>query len=61
MAYDPKELVELPAEVLALAAEVRAATSATGDGGSKITREERRRVFKAAARLAWIFVRDGLD
>ena len=59
--YDPAELVELPAEVLALVAEVRAATSNAGDGGAKVTREERKRVLKAAARLAWVLVRDGLD
>jgi hypothetical protein len=61
MAYDPKELVELPAEILALVAEVKAATAATSAGGTKITREERKQVFKAAARLVWVMVRDGLD
>jgi len=59
--FDPSELVELPAEVLALVAEVRNATANTGDGGTKVTREERKRILKAAARLAWVIVRDGLD
>ena len=61
MPYDPKELVELPAEIIALVAEVKAATAVTSDGGTKVTREERKRVFKAAARLVWVMVRDGLD
>lgn len=59
--YDPAELVELPAEIIALVVEVKAATAATSDGGTKVTREERKRVFKAAARLVWVMVRDGLD
>lgn len=61
MPYDPKELVELPAEIIALVAEVKAATAATSEGGTKVTREEQKRVFKAAARLVWVMVRDGLD
>lgn len=59
--FDPSELVELPTEVLALVAEVRNATASAGDGGTKVTREERKRILKAAARLAWVIVRDGLD
>lgn len=59
--YDPAELVELPAEIIALVTEVKSATASTSEGGTKVTREERKRVFKAAARLVWVMVRDGLD
>lgn len=61
MPYDPKELVALPADVVALVAELRAATALSGDGGAKVTREERRRIIRAAARLAWVMARDALD
>jgi hypothetical protein len=59
--YDPAELVELPTEVLAVITEMRAATRASGDGGTKVTRAERRRVVKAALHLAYVLTRDGLD
>jgi len=59
--YDPAELIELPAEVLALIAEVRSATRADGDGGTKITRGERKRLVKALLHLAFVLTRDGLD
>jgi hypothetical protein len=61
MPYDPKELVELPAEIIALVAEVKDATSASSAGGTKVTREERRRIIRAAMQLAWTMIRDGLD
>jgi hypothetical protein len=61
MPYDPVELVELPTEVLAVITEMRAATRASGDGGTKVTRAERRRVVKAALHLAYVLTRDGLD
>jgi hypothetical protein len=61
MPYDPAELVELPTEVLAVITEMRAATRASGDGGTKVTRAERRRVVKAALHLAYVLTRDGLD
>lgn len=61
MPYDPAELVELPAEVLAVIAEIRSATRAGGDGGTKVTRGERKRIVKAALHLAYVLGRDGLD
>jgi hypothetical protein len=59
--YDPAELIELPAEVLALIAEVRSATRADGDGGTKITKGERKKLVKALLHLAFVLTRDGLD
>lgn len=59
--YDPVELVELPIEVLAVINEMRAATRAGGDGGTKITRAERRRIVRAALHLAYVLTRDGID
>jgi hypothetical protein len=59
--YDPAELIELPAEVLALIAEVRSATRAEGDGGTKITKGERKKLVKALLHLAFVLTRDGLD
>ena len=59
--YDPVELIELPIEVLAVINEMRAATRAGGDGGTKITRAERRRIVRAALHLAYVLTRDGID
>jgi hypothetical protein len=59
--YTPDELVELPAEILSLIAEVRSATRANGDGGTKITKAERKRLVKAVLHLAFVLSRDGLD
>ena len=61
MPYDPVELVELPTEVLAVITEMRAATRASSDGGTKITRAERRRIIRAALHLAYVLTRDGVD
>jgi hypothetical protein len=59
--YDPAELVELPAEVLAVIAEVRSATRADSEGGKKISRGERKKLVKAVLHLAFLLARDGLD
>jgi hypothetical protein len=61
MPYDPAELVELPTEVLAVITEMRAATRASSDGGTKVTRAERRRIVRAALHLAFVLTRDGID
>lgn len=61
MPYDPVELLELPVEVLAVITELRFATRASSDGGTKVTRAERRRIVKAALHLAYVLTRDGLD
>ncbi len=61
MPYDPAELVELPTEVLAVITEMRAATRASSDGGTKVTRAERRRIVRAALHLAYVLTRDGVD
>jgi hypothetical protein len=47
--------------VLAVITEMRAATRASGDGGTEVTRAERRRIVKAALHLAYVLTRDGLD
>jgi hypothetical protein len=59
--YDPAELLELPTEVLAVITEMRAATRASSDGGTKVTRAERRRIVKAALHLAYVLTRDAVD
>lgn len=59
--YTPDELVELPADVLTLIAEVRSATRAQSDGGTKITKAERKRIVRAVLHLAFVLSRDGLD
>jgi hypothetical protein len=59
--YDAAELVELPAEVLAVIAEVRSATRADSEGGKKISRGERKKLVKAVLHLAFLLARDGLD
>lgn len=61
MPYDPGELIELPAEVIAVIAEVRSATRADSEGGTKITRAERKKLVKALLHLAFVLTRDGLD
>jgi len=59
--HTPDELVEPPAEVLTLIAEVRSATRAQSDGGTKVTRAERKRIVRAVLHLAFVLSRDGLD
>lgn len=59
--YTPDELVELPADVLTLIAEVRSATRAQSDGGTKVTKAERKRIVRAVLHLAFVLSRDGLD
>ena len=61
MPYTPDELVTLPAEVIALVDAIRAAKREDGDGGSKVTRAERRKILRLAAELTFALVRDGLD
>ena len=61
MPYTPDELIELPAEVLGLINEIKAALDPKGDGGKKITRAERAKLLKALAHLSFVLLRDGLD
>jgi hypothetical protein len=61
MPYTPDELIELPAEVLGLVNEIKAALDPKGDGGKKITRGERAKLLKTLAHLTFVLLRDGLD
>lgn len=61
MPYTPDELIELPAEVLGLINEIKAALDPKGDGGKKITRAERTKLLKSLAHLSFLLLRDGLD
>lgn len=61
MPYTPDELIELPAEVLSLVNEIKAALDPRGDGGKKITRAERAKLLKTLAHLSFVLLRDGLD
>lgn len=61
MPYTPDELVTLPAEIIALVNAIREAKRQDGDGGTKVTRAERRKILRLAAELTFSLVRDGLD
>lgn len=57
----PDEIVKLPGEVLALLEAIKDARAADGDGGTKITRAERQKLLKLAARLVFLLTVDALD
>lgn len=57
----PDEIVKLPAEVLALIEAIKDARATEGDGGTKITRAERRRLLAIAGRLVYLLTIDTLD
>lgn len=57
----PDEIIKLPGEVLALLEAIKDARAAEGDGGTKITRAERAKLLKIAARLVFVLTVDALD
>lgn len=59
--FTPDEIVKLPAEVLELIAAIKDARDVDGDGGTKITRAEKRLLLTKAARLVWLLTTDALD
>jgi hypothetical protein len=59
--FTPDEIVKLPAEVLELIATIKDARAVDGDGGTKITRAEKRLLLTKAARLVWLLTTDALD
>jgi len=59
--FTPDEIVKLPAEVLELLATIKDARAVDGDGGTKITRAEKRLLLTKAARLVWLLTTDALD
>jgi hypothetical protein len=61
MPLTPDEIVKLPAEVLALIEAIKDARAVDGDGGTKISRAERRRLLAIAGRLVYLLTIDTLD
>lgn len=59
--FTPDEIVKLPAEVLELIAAIKDARAVDGDGGTKITRAEKRLLLTKAARLVWLLTTYALD
>lgn len=57
----PDEIVKLPGEVLALLEAIKDARAVDGDGGTKITKAERAKLLKLAARLVFLLTVDALD
>ena len=57
----PDEIVKLPGEVLALIEAIKDARATDGDGGTKITKAERAKLLKLAARLVFLLTVDALD
>ena len=61
MMLSPDEVVKIPAEALALIEAIKDARAVEGDGGTKITRAERKKLLAIAARLVYILTIDTLD
>jgi len=61
MPLSPDEIVKLPTEVMDLIAAIKEARAADGDGGTKITRAEKKLLLTKAARLVWLLTTDALD
>jgi len=57
----PDEIVKLPAEVLHLLEAIKDARAVDGDGGTKITRAERRKLLAHAGKLVALLAVDALD
>ena len=57
----PDEIVKLPSEVLQLLEAIKDARAVDGDGGTKITRGERVKLLKLAARLVFVLTVDAID
>ena len=61
MPLTPDEIVKLPSEVGALIKALADARAVDSEGGTKITRAERRRLLALAGRLVFLLTVDGLD
>jgi hypothetical protein len=61
MPLSPDEIVKLPTEVMDLIAAIKEARAVDGDGGTKITRAEKKLLLTKAARLVWLLTTDALD
>ena len=57
---NPNEIVTLAPDVMRLIADIRRATDANSDGGTQITRAERKVILQAAGKLALVLLRDSL-
>jgi hypothetical protein len=53
--------LKLPAEVLVLLDAIKDARAVDGDGGTKITRAERRKLLGIAGKLVYLLTVDALD
>jgi len=61
MPLSPDEIVKLPAEVLVLLDAIKDARAVDSDGGTKITRAERRKLLAIAGKLIFLLTVDALD
>lgn len=61
MPLSPDEIVKLPAEVLHLLEAIKDARAVDGDGGTKITRAERRKLLAHVGKLVALLAVDALD
>lgn len=61
MPLSPDEIMKLPAEVLVLLDAIKDARAVDGDGGTKITRAEQRKLLALAGKLVYLLTVDALD
>lgn len=61
MPLTPDEIVKLPSEVGALIKALADARAVDSEGGTKITRAERRKLLALAGRLVYLLTIDTLD
>lgn len=61
MPLTPDEIVKLPSEVGALIKALADARAVDSEGGTKITKTERKRLLGLAARLVFLLNVDGID
>lgn len=61
MPLTPDEVIKLPSEVGALIKALADARAVDSEGGTKITRAERRKLLALAGRLVFLLTVDGLD
>jgi len=61
MPLTPDEVLKLPSEVGALIKALADARAVDSEGGTKITRAERRKLLALAGRLVFLLTVEGLD
>jgi len=61
MPLTPDEVLKLPSEVGALIKALADARAVDSEGGTKITRAERRKLLALAGRLVFLLTVDGID